>query len=139
MRPAAEILAWTVLPLGIAAAAAALYGRYRALPAILTGPAICRLEDNGCVALFRTPLAALFRVPNSLLGLLFYGLIAAGLLGGWSARLLLAAATGALAVSIYLAVRLVRDRLECRICWAGHTANALLWAGLLLRFLAVAR
>ncbi len=131
MRTVAAILIWTALPVGVAAAAAALYGRYRALPALLTGPTICRLEDNGCQVLFRTPLAAVLGVPNSLLGLVFYALVATGLVAGWPVRLFLLAATFALGSSAYLGFRLIHDRLECRICWTGHMANALLWLGLL--------
>jgi len=132
MRTLASTLIWTALPVGTAAAAAALYGRYRALPAFLTGPTICRLEDNGCQALFRTPLAAVFGVPNSLLGLLLYPLVGFGLAADWPIRLLFAAASLALGLSAYLGFRLIRDRLECRVCWTGHAANALLWLGLLL-------
>lgn len=132
MKTAGPILAWAALPVGFAAAAAALYGRYKTLPAFLTGPAICRLEDNGCGVLFRTRAAALLGVPNSLLGLLFYALVAFGLGLEWPSGLLVAAATGALAMSAYLAYRLVRDHLECRVCWTSHAANALVWLGLLL-------
>src|SRR6185295_1355731 len=92
LKTAGEILVWLALPVGVAAAAAALYGRYRPLPAFLTGPAICRLEDNGCGVLFRTREAALLGVPNSLLGLLFYFLIAAGLALHWPSMPLFAAA-----------------------------------------------
>lgn len=127
-----SILIRIALPLGVVAAAAALYGRYKSLPAFLTGPAICRLEYNGCGILFRTRTAALLGVPNSLLGLFFYGFIAAGLTMQWPSGLLLSAATGALAMSSYLALLLMRDRLECRICWTGHAANGLLWLGLVL-------
>jgi uncharacterized membrane protein len=132
LKTVGAILVWLALPVGIAAAAAALYGRYKTLPAFLTGPAICRLDDNGCGVLFRTRVAALLGVPNALLGLLLYALIAVGLLLRWPSGLLFAAATGALAMSGYLAFRLIRDRLECRVCWTGHAANALLWVGLLL-------
>jgi uncharacterized membrane protein len=135
MQILARIMTWTALPVGVAAAAAALYGRYRTLPAFLTGPTICRLEDNGCQALFRTPLAAVLGVPNSLLGLIFYLLLGIGLTNGWPAWLLLLPATLAVGLSAYLGFRLLRDRLECRVCWAGHAANALLWLGLLFQAL----
>lgn len=139
MQTLAPVMIWTALPLGTAAAAAALYGRYRTLPAFLTGPTICQLEDNGCQALFRTPLAAVLGIPNSLLGLLFYALLAGGLAAAWPIWLLLSAATFALGLSAYLAFRLVRDQLECRVCWTGHAANALLWLGLIANFLDVGR
>jgi uncharacterized membrane protein len=127
MNRIAMPLTWVAVAGGFAAAAAALYGRNHTLPAFLTGPVICQLRDNGCEALFRTPLAALLGVPNSALAMLFYLFVSMGLLLRWPTELLLGAATVALAMSVYLAYRLVRDRLECRICWTGHAANALLW------------
>lgn len=133
MTTIGTLLIWVALSFGVTAAAAALYGRYRTPPALLTGPAICQLEANGCQVLFRTQLAALLGIPNSLLGLVLYCLVAVGLAAGWPERLLLAAATLALAMSVYLGYRLLRDRLECRVCWTGHLANTMLWLGLLLR------
>ena len=133
MGHVAIVLVWAGITAGVVAASAALYGRYRPLPAILTGPEVCKLDDaNGCQVLFRTRDAAVLGVPNAALGISCYALIAAGLQAGWSIRLLFAAASAALAMSGYLAYVLIRDRLECRICWTGHVANALLWTGLLL-------
>jgi len=37
-------------------------------------------------------------------------------------------------MSVYLAVYLLRNHLECRICWAGHVANFTLWLALLVRW-----
>jgi len=118
------------IAVGSAASIAALYGRYRVLPAALTGPNVCNLEAGGCAALFRTPTAALVGVPNSALGLLFYGTLAVGLFLGWPKRLLLAGATLALTMSAYLAAALIQQRLECRVCWAGHAANLAIWLAL---------
>ena len=119
------------IALGSAAAAAALYGRYRILPAALTGPNVCKLEAGGCQVLFRTPTAALLGVPNSALGLLFYGALALGLLRGWPRPVLLTGASAALAMSAYLARTLVAQGLECRVCWAGHIANLVIWLALI--------
>jgi len=119
------------IAVGMSASLAALYGRYRVLPAALTGPNVCNLEAGGCAALFRTPTAAILGIPNSALGLLFYGALAVGLLLGWPKRLLLAGATLALAMSAYLAAALIQRRLECRVCWAGHAANVVIWLTLL--------
>ena len=136
MRSVAAVLTWSGLAVGFAAACAALYGRYRVLPAWLTGPAVCKLDDaNGCQVLFRTRYAALLLVPNALLGIACYLLIGIGLVTGRPIHLLLAGASAALAMSAYLAWVLIRDRLECRICWTGHAANAALWLGLALRLL----
>jgi len=139
MMPFLSILLWAGLATGVAAATAALYGRYRSLPAFLTGPNICRLEDNGCQVLFRTRNAALLGVPNSLLGLAFYIVLSVGFLNSWPNWLLFSAATLALGMTLFLAFVLIKNRLECRICWAGHTANATLWLALALNVFADAR
>ncbi|HEX7251272.1 MAG TPA: vitamin K epoxide reductase family protein [Thermoanaerobaculia bacterium] len=131
----ASLLVWSGLSIGLAASAMALYGRYRVLPAFLTGPAICRLEDNGCAVLFRTPVAAVLGVPNAFLGILLYLWVAAILLLGYPVWLAFGASSAGLAMSAYLAFRLIRDRLECRVCWTGHAANLLLWVGLFLKTL----
>lgn len=122
-----EGLLWAALAVGFASALVALYGRYRDLPGWLTGPATCKLEGGGCQALFRAPRAALLGVPNSLLGAFFYPALAWGLLAEWDSRLLFAAASASLAMSIFLAAGLLSRKLECRVCWAGHWANLAIW------------
>jgi uncharacterized membrane protein len=126
--PPTEVLFWVALVAGATAAAAALYGRYRVLPALLTGPKICRLEAGGCAVLFRTPTAALLGVPNAMLGLVAFGLLAAGRVVGADSAVLLVVATPAVLMSLYLTYVLLRDRLECRICWVGNVANVLIWS-----------
>ena len=79
MSLVSTLLVWAGVIAGLGAASAALYGRYRILPAVLTGPTVCRLDEaNGCQVLFRTRYAALLGVPNSAIGLIFYLLVAAG-------------------------------------------------------------
>jgi len=107
------------------------------LPALFTGPQICRLEAGGCQVLFRTKSAALLGIPNSALGILYYAaltvsLLLQGSLPHWSAWLLLAVATSALLMTLWLARILLRDKLECRVCWTGHICNLLIWLLLLL-------
>lgn len=126
--PRAEVLFWVLLGAASIAAAAALYGRYRVLPAFLTGPRICRLEAGGCAVLFRTKTAALLGVPNAALGLTSSAILAAGRLAGADSGVLLIAATPAALMSLVLTYVLLRDRLECRICWVGNVANVLLWS-----------
>lgn len=120
--------------IGFISAIAALYGRYRELPHCLTGPQICQKEASGCEILFRTSQASLLGLPNALLGIIFYLLLSIGLWQNWPKSLLLSGGFLAFVMSLYLAVYLLRNRLECRICWAGHIANALLLVILLLRF-----
>lgn len=125
-------IAWTV---GAAASAAALYGHYRVLPGWLTGPRICRLEHGGCAVLFRSPRARLLGVPNALLGLALYVVLATGLMREWPAVLLFTLTVPAVAMSAFLGYSLIVNKRECRICWAGHLANGTLGVLLGLRAL----
>lgn len=122
-----DAIIWAALITGAAASAAALYGHYRVLPGWLTGPQICRLEHGGCAVLFRSPRARLLGVPTSALGLALYGLLAIGLLLYWRVELLLLMTAPALAMSVFLGYSLIANHRECRICWAGHIANAILF------------
>jgi len=121
--------------LGLVAACLAFYGRYYILPALFTGPTICRLEAGGCQILFRTKEAALLGVPNSLLGILFYPSLAVASALHLPDWLLFLASSASFLMTLYLARLLISRRLECRICWAGHAANALIWVVLLVRLL----
>lgn len=125
------VLIWIALALGAAASVAALWGHYGVLPGWLTGPDICRLEHGGCALLFRSPRASLLGIPNAALGVLLYVAIAAGLLLAWPPLLLFAMTLPAVAMSAFLGTSLIRNGLQCRICWTGHVANGalvlLLW------------
>jgi uncharacterized membrane protein len=121
-------LTWIALVMGAAAATAALYGHYRVLPAWLTGPEVCLMEDGGCAVLFRSPRARLLGVPNALLGVVLYALLAIGLLLHWPAWMLFVMTLPAVAMSIVLGHGLITRKLQCRICWTGHVANVLLAA-----------
>jgi uncharacterized membrane protein len=124
---------WTALVAGAAAATAALYGHYRVLPGWLTGPEVCLMEDGGCGVLFRSPRSRLLGVPNALLGVLLYMLLAAGLLLRWPAALLFVMTLPAVAMSAFLGRSLLANHLQCRICWTGHMANAVLALALAMR------
>ncbi|HVZ80034.1 MAG TPA: vitamin K epoxide reductase family protein [bacterium] len=124
---------WLAMGTGFLGAIAALYGRYRTLPPWLTGPTICRLEAGGCQVLFRTKNAALLGVPNSLLAVFYYPALAAGILLHWPWILLFSGASSAFLMTLILAWILMRDRLECRVCWTGHACNAVIWAILFLQ------
>jgi uncharacterized membrane protein len=127
------LVTWIALAGGACASAAALYGHYRTLPAVLTGPEICRLEHGGCAVLFRNPRSRLLGVPNAALGLVLYALLAAGLLLHWPAWLLLAMTIPAVAMSAFLGWSLIRNRFQCRICWTGHICNGVLFLTLAAR------
>lgn len=117
----------------MAAAIIALIGRYRVLPSFLTGPNICKLEAGGCQALFRTPAAALLGIPNSALGVLYYPALAAGLLLRQPPILLWGISSLAFGMTLYLAWTLLKNNLECRVCWTGHLCNTVIWLVLLFQ------
>ena len=120
------MLIWTALVAGTAASAAALYGHYFVLPSWLTGPEVCQLEHGGCAVLFRTPRASLLGVPNALLGVMLYLLLAIGLLLDWPPLWLFLMTLPAIAMSAFLGWSLLTRGLQCRICWTGHLANGIL-------------
>jgi uncharacterized membrane protein len=128
-----DAVIWTALVAGAAAATAALYGHYRVLPGWLTGPEVCLMEDGGCAVLFRSPRSRLLGVPNALLGVMLYVLLAAGLLLRWPAALLFVMTLPAVAMSAFLGRSLLANHLQCRICWTGHIANAVLALALAMR------
>jgi uncharacterized membrane protein len=132
-------LIWIGLLAGVSSSAAALYGHYRVLPAWMTGPHICRLEHGGCAVLFRSPRARLLGVPNAALGLLLYGALAAGLVVGMPWWMLWLMTVPAVAMSAFLGYSLIANKRECRICWMGHVANAVLFVTLAVMMLAESR
>ena len=127
------LIIWLALILGACAASAALYGYYLVLPGWLTGPEICQLEAGGCQVLFRTPRARLLGVPNASLGILLYVILAAGLILNAPPLLLFVLTWPAVAMSAFLGYGLIVNRRQCRICWAGHIANGVLFVGLGVR------
>lgn len=125
-----DVIIWIALVAGACASAAALYGHYYILPGWLTGPDICKLEYGGCAVLFRSPRARLLGVPNAALGLALYAVLAAGLLVDWPRMWLFLLTWPAVAMSAFLGYSLIANRRQCRICWAGHVANAVLFLAL---------
>ena len=128
-----DVVLWVALAAGAAAAGAALYGHYLVLPAWLTGPEVCLMEDGGCAVLFRSPRSRLLGVPNASLGVVLYALLALGLILQWPAALLFIMTLPAVAMSLFLGRSLIVNHLQCRICWTGHAANAVLAATLGLK------
>jgi len=128
-----DVLIWLAIAGGTAAALAAWYGHYYALPGWLTGPQICKLEAGGCAVLFRSPRSALLGIPNATLGLALYALLAAGMAGHAPPWVLLTMTVPAVAMSAFLGWSLIRNGHECRICWLGHFSNAVLFAALAVK------
>lgn len=95
-------------------------------------PGFCRLDGQQCDTLLRTADARIFGVPNSLVGLLYYGVVLAvafhqdalnDLVGFLVLPGLLSVVLGA-----YLTVRLlIVHRVRCALCFATHGVNLLLF------------
>ena len=125
----------------------AYYGRVRKsrwVPQVL-----CAREDSSCVTVVRTPYGSVFGVPNSLLGILYYGLLLLWGVAGQSARLtvhinttsfiitftdlLIAAGAVTVALGFYLIFALRRILYtDCPFCYAAHAINLLVLALLII-------
>jgi uncharacterized membrane protein len=126
---------WLSLGTGTCASLAALYGRYRTLPEIISGPLACETVVDGCNTLFRKKEAKLLGIPNAFLGIILYLFLATGLIAGCPLWLLIFAASFGLAMSIHLGFNLIKNRRQCRICWIGHVSNSVIWFCLLIKLI----
>ena len=140
------ILRGAVIALALAGLADALYftfayyGRVqksRWVPQIL-----CAREDSSCVTVVRTRYGSVFGIPNSLLGIVYYGLLVLWAVAGQSAGvrfqigmtsfyvtfsdLLIAAAVVTVVLGFYLifALRQILHT-DCPFCYAAHAINLL--------------
>jgi uncharacterized membrane protein len=141
------ILRGSVIALSILGLADALYftfayyGRVRQSPWV--PQVLCAREGSSCVTVVRTPYGSVFGVPNSLLGILYYGLLILWAVAGQSASLtvrinmtscmitftdlLIAAGSMTVALGFYLVFALRRIlRIDCPLCYAAHAINLLL-------------
>ena len=147
------ILRAAVIALSLAGLADALYftfayyGRVRNsrwVPKVL-----CAREDSSCVTVVRTPYGSVFGIPNSLLGIFYYGSLLLWAVAGQSTRmtvqinmtayvitftdLLVAASAVTVALGFYLIYALRRIlRTDCPFCYAAHVINIILLVLLLL-------
>jgi uncharacterized membrane protein len=98
-------------------------------------PAICQLDEQTCRAVVFTSYGRIWRVPNGLMGILFYLLVIASALIGrrWLVNVALATALLSLMYGLYLLYALVfRLKAQCPLCLLGHALNVLVGVLLLL-------
>ena len=127
----------------------AYYGRVRKLKWV--PEVLCAREGSSCVTVVKTPYARVFGVPNSLLGVFYYGfLIYWAELGapvgfeaeiggeyrilriGW---LLITAGAVTVLLGFYLVYALRRKLgVDCPLCYAAHAINVVLCVLLILNF-----
>lgn len=100
---------------------------------------VCRLDRDDCQKVLNSPRARVFGVPNSLLGAVWYAVTAAcAALHIRTGRLplpdvLIGVSAVTVALSAYLAWSLIaRLRVRCGFCFAGHVANCIILAALLV-------
>lgn len=104
-------------------------------------PPFCRMEEQTCLTVLHTPYARVFKLPNFVLGILYY----AGLIVLFSARprpshsFLLTAACAIAWVTVGLGLYLVyalryKVRVPCPLCYTSHVINLALAIFLTLRF-----
>lgn len=102
-------------------------------------PAMCRMGTETCSTIVFTPRARVFGVPNSVLGQLFYALLAvvgvAGGLGEPLIRLLVLTASGlTVMLGVYLTYSLLFvTRVNCVLCFTSHALNFVVFVILLSR------
>ena len=102
-------------------------------------PAVCRMGERTCATIVFTPRAHVFGIPNSVLGQLFYALLAmvavAGGLNEPVLRLVLIAVSGlTVLLGLYLTYSLLFvTRVNCVLCFTSHALNFAVFVILLSR------
>lgn len=101
-------------------------------------PQVCRLDAHHCTTILHTRYARVLGVPNSAVGLVYYGAVLGLALAGALpvlAPLLLAAGLLTVGLGVYLTYHLlVTLRVPCPLCLASHGINlvlTLVWGALL--------
>jgi uncharacterized membrane protein len=96
-------------------------------------PRICRMKESTCQTVLSTRDARVLGIPNSALGMLYYGVVfLITLVGGWTAgclahRLFLGICTLVVLLSLYLSYSLLfRIKIVCPLCFISHAVNVLI-------------
>lgn len=100
-------------------------------------PAFCRMEQQTCMSILKTPEARIFGLPNFVPGLGFYLLLIVVVIGdgdGFLFDIVLALAIFTVLLAVYLIYALrVRLQTDCILCYTAHginTAIALILIGM---------
>ncbi len=93
-------------------------------------PVFCRMKQQTCQSILETPEARVFGMPNFVLGLIFYIVLIAAVLGnvsGFLFDILLTTAVFTVALAAYLIYALrVRLKTNCILCYTVHGINTLI-------------
>jgi len=86
-------------------------------------PSFCRMERGACMRILDTPEAKVFGVPNSLLGVIYYGAILIVPIQQFE-TLFLVASIFSVGLGMYLVHALfVRLKMHCPLCYTAHGIN----------------
>ncbi len=102
-------------------------------------PSFCRLGEQTCASIVFTPRARVFGPPNSLLGQIYYLALLVGTPRGLLDQpptlwLYLGASLLTVVLGVYLSYSLLFvTRVPCKLCFASHGINAVIFALLLPR------
>ena len=89
-------------------------------------PSFCRMEKKSCIHILGTPEAAVFGVPNSLLGALYYAAILLLPMPSLEIYFLLASIFS-VGLGMYLMHALVvKLKIHCPLCYTAHGINLLI-------------
>lgn len=127
-------VAWALLGAGVAGLVDSLYFTlvtYGLMaPDARFIPRVCRMDRGSCTTILRSRWARLFGLPNSVFGVAWSAVVIAAAAAGVTTgdvpfcRLLLAAASVTVAVSVLLAwALLARLRAACPLCFVAHGVN----------------
>ncbi len=96
-------------------------------------PRICRMKESTCQTVLSTGDARVFGLPNSALGILYYGIVFfITVAGGWESggfvqRFFLWVSILVVLLSFYLSYSLLyRIKIVCPLCFVSHGMNVLI-------------
>jgi len=96
-------------------------------------PFFCRMERQSCIYILSTPQAKVFRVPNSVLGVLYYAAILVLPISVFEIYFLIASIF-AVGIGMYLVHALiVKLRTPCPLCYTAHGINLVIANLLIVR------
>jgi uncharacterized membrane protein len=93
-------------------------------------PVFCRMKQQTCQSIVKTPEARVFGIPNFVLGSIFYTVLIAAVIGnisGFLFDILLTTAIFTVTLAVYLIYALrVRLKTDCPLCYIAHTINIII-------------
>ena len=86
-------------------------------------PSFCRMEEEACMRILNTPEAKVLGIPNSLLGIFYYGAILFVPIQNFEVLFLIASICS-VGLGMYLVHALVfRLKTHCPLCYTAHGIN----------------